>query len=157
MINDITSDPDGNLYISDTDANRIYKFSNGTLTVWLEEGLSTPNGLLFDGNRLLVALQGSKDLSSIDLASKQKTVITGDLNRGDGIAWTGIQGYYLVTDWEGELLMVNPDSSKVSLLNTKAEKGNCADLAYIPEEKLLILPTFYKHHVICYRLNELNQ
>ena len=154
MLNDITSAPDGILYTSDTDANKIYKFSNNELTEWFTEGLSGPNGLLFDGKRLLVASQGSNDFATIDFETKTRTVVTDTIDHADGIAFTGIPGYYLVSDWGGEIFMINPDFSKVSLINTKEQKWNSADIDYIPEMTMVLVPTFYKNAVVAYKLTE---
>ena len=154
MINDITSDPEGNLYISDSDANKIYKYSNGKLTEWLTEGLDAPNGLLVDGDRLLLASMGSMDFASIDMKTKAKTVLTEGISKGDGIAYTGTPGYYIVTDWNGEIFLVNPDYTKVSLLNTIDKQINSADIEFIPKLNLLLVPTFNKKSVVAYKLKE---
>jgi hypothetical protein len=154
MINDITSDQQKNLYISDSDANRIYKYSDGHMSNWLTMGLNAPNGLLFDGDRLLVASMGSMDFTSYDINTKTKTVLTEGINKGDGIAYTGIPGYYIVTDWFGEIFLINPDYSKVSLLNKKEEQINSADIAYIPETNMLLVPTFNKKKIVAYKLVE---
>jgi len=156
MINDISSDNNGNLYISDTDAAKIYFFSDNAITDWLAEGLNGPNGLLFDGDRLLVASQGSQDFASVDLETKNRLVLTEGVNRGDGIAFTGIPGYYLLSDWAGEIFMINPDNSKSSLINTK-EQSNTADIEYLPGENLLLVPTFNGNCVVGYRLEELTE
>ena len=135
MLNDITSDEQGNLYFSDTDRNKIHKYSGGKVTEWITAGLNGPNGLLYDGSRLLVASQGGNDFASFDLATYTRTLLTEGVGRGDGIAFTGIPGYYIVTDWEGEIFMVNPDNSKVSLLRTKESGSNTADIEFIKETK----------------------
>jgi sugar lactone lactonase YvrE len=154
MINDITSDADGNLYISDSDANKIYKYSNGQMREWLTEGLNLPNGLLVDGDRLLLASMGSKDFASIDIKTKVKTVLTEGINKGDGIAFTGIQGYYIVTDWNGEIFLINPDYTKVTLLRTLDQQINSADIEFIPKLNLLLIPTFNSKSVAAYKLSE---
>ncbi|MBG0858918.1 MAG: gluconolaconase [Bacteroidales bacterium] len=154
MLNDITSDGEGNLYISDTDSSRIYKYFRGQISEWLAEGLNRPNGLLADGDRLLVASQGSGDLAAVDFSTKSRTIRAEGVGRGDGIAFTGITGYYIVTDWSGEIFMVNPDNTKVSLLNTKESQSNTADIEYIPELNLLLVPTFVKNCVVAYKLVE---
>lgn len=157
MINDITSAPDGTLYISDTDANKIYHYSGGKVRDWLTEGLSGPNGLLFDGVRMLIASQGSNDYASADMTTKGKIILTENINHADGIAFTGITGYYFVSDWNGIIYMINPDYSKVSLLSTIDKGSNTADLAYDPELNMLIVPTFYKNCVVAYKLEEPGQ
>jgi hypothetical protein len=97
---------------------------------------------------------GSDDFSTIDLATKTVTVVTDSIDHADGIAYTGMAGYYLVSEWGGQIFMVNPDYSKVSLLNTKKEEINSADIAFIPEQNLLLVPTFFKNSVVAYKLTE---
>lgn len=154
LLNDITTNPDGILYISDTDANRIYVYDKGVISVWFDEQLNGLNGLLWDNDRLLVASQGSNDFAAIDLKSKNRQLITDGINHGDGIAWTGIPGYYIVTDWEGEIFMINPDSTAVSLLRTKDQGINSADIEYLRDMNLLLVPTFYRNSLVAYNLAE---
>lgn len=154
MLNDITKDDKGNLYVSDTDRNKIHKYSGGRVTEWLAEGLNGPNGLLAEAERLLVASQGGNDFASVDLTSRTRELLADSVGRGDGIAYTGIPGYYIVTDWSGEIFMVNPDRTKVSLLSTKEAGSNTADIEYIPEENLLLVPTFFKNCIVAYLLSE---
>jgi len=154
MLNDITSDNEGNLYISDTDVNKIHKYSEGKITEWLIEGLNGPNGLLFDGERLLVASQGGQDFAEIDIRTKTRSLITEGVNRGDGIAYIGIPGYYIVTDWEGEIFMINPDNSRISMLAPKTAGSNTADVEFIQELNLLLVPTFFKNCIVAYTLSE---
>jgi len=120
MLNDITTDSEGNVYISDSDANKIYLYSKGGITEWLSAGLNQPNGLLSETGRMLLASMGSKDMVAIDPVSKSVTKLADSLGMADGISYTGKEGYYIVTDWNGEIFMVNPDKTRTSLLNTKA-------------------------------------
>jgi len=154
MLNDITCDNEGNIYVADTDASKIHKYSNGQISDWLTEGLNGPNGLLADGDRLLVASQGSMDFTSYDLKTKSRKLLSEGIGRGDGIAYTGIPGYYIVTDWSGEIFLINPDYTKVSLLNTKEQQSNTADIDFIPEMNLLLVPTFLKNCIVAYKLVE---
>jgi sugar lactone lactonase YvrE len=154
MLNDITSDSEGNLYISDSDANKILKYSKGILTDWLSNGLNLPNGLLAENNRLLLASMGSMDLVSIDLDSKSASKLADSLGAADGISFIGIKDYYIVTDWNGEIFMVNPDKTRTSLLKTSDKQINTADCEYIAEKKLLLVPSFFKNSVIAYSLSE---
>lgn len=154
MLNDIASDNEGNIYFSDTDKNKIHKYSGGEVAEWLTEDLNGPNGLLFDNDRLLVASQGGFDFAAFDLATKKRTLLTEGVGRGDGIAFTGIPGYYIVTDWEGEIFMINPGNTKVSLLRTKEAGSNTADIEYIKEMNLLLVPTYSKNCIVAYRLTE---
>ena len=154
MLNDIATDSEGNVYISDSDANKIYLYSNGRITEWLSSGLNQPNGLLSEPGRMLLASMGSMDMVAIDPVSKSVTGLADSLGMADGISFTGKEGYYIVTDWNGEIFMINPDKTRTSLLNTKSQQINTADCEYIIDKNLLLVPTFFKNGVIAYRLSE---
>jgi len=121
---------------------------------WLAEGLNAPNGLLIDGERLLLASMGSQDFVAIDLATKEITLITDSINLGDGVARASVPGHFLVSDWAGTVFLAYPDGSKASLLNTREMEIGAADIDYIPEKNLLLVPTFYKQTVVAYSLEE---
>lgn len=154
MLNDITPAPGGGLFFTDTDAGKIHFYDKGVVTDWLTEGLSGPNGLLVDNDRLMVASQGSNDFAAIDLVTKARTLLTDSIGGGDGIVATGTPGYFVVSDWFGEIYMVHPGNHKVSLLNTKEAGSNTADIEYLPDANLLLVPTFFKNSVVAYRLRE---
>ena len=154
MINDISINEEGDIYVSDSDNNCIFLISNGVVSEWLAEGLNAPNGLLIDGERLLLASMGSEDFAAIDLTTKEITVITDSIYKGDGIAKASIPGHFLVTNWFGQVFLVYPDGSKVTLLDTRASEIGSADIDFIPEKNLLLVPTFYKQTVVAYNLAE---
>ncbi len=157
MLNDMTSGENGEIYFSDTDANKIYKLSGTRMDEWFYEGLLGPNGLLLRGDSLFVASQGANNFAYIDITEKKFKVLTDSVTHADGIAFTGIPGYYIVTDWDGEIFMINPDFSRTSLLKTKDLQINTADIEFIPEQNLLLVPTFFKNCIIAYRLEELTR
>ena len=152
MINDISINNEGDIYVSDSDDNCIFLISNGVVSEWLAEGLNAPNGLLIDGERLLLASMGSEDFAAIDLKTKEITVIADSIYKGDGIAKASIPGHFLVTNWFGQVFLVYPDGSKVTLLDTRASEIGAADIDFIPEKSLLLVPTFYKQTVVAYNL-----
>lgn len=153
MLNDISADKNGDLYSSDTQADKIFLYSGGKISEWLSEGLNGPNGVLVAGDSVLLGSEGDNNFSSVKIATKQQRILTDSIVHADGIAFTGIPGYYLVTDWNGKIFMVNPDNSKTSLLDTRNEKVNSADIAYIQKDSLLVVPTFYKNFVVAYKVS----
>ena len=80
MLNDITSDVDGNLYVTDTDAHRIYKvnINDMTYTTFVNTGLGWPNGIIFDStnNRLVVLNGGLPDRPLIAVTLEDSTIST---------------------------------------------------------------------------------
>ena len=92
LLNDITSDLAGNLYVTDSDANRIYKvrINDMTYTTFVNYGLGWPNGIMYDmpNNRLLVLSCGlpNRPLLSVNLEdSTVSTVVNTGTNANDGI------------------------------------------------------------------------
>jgi len=154
MLNDMVAGDQGVVYFTDTDAGKIHVYEKGMVSDWLTEGLNGPNGLLIDGGRLLVASQGGQDFAAVDLTTKEWILVADSVGRGDGIVATGLPGSFLVSDWEGEIFLIYPDQTKVSLLETKSLGSNTADLEFLQEEGVLLVPTFFGNTVVAYALRE---
>ena len=152
LINNVAIDARGNLYITDTPLNRLYRYSADTLeTILNEDILNGPNGLLIDGNHLLIGQ--NEEILKLDLTSRAVTSIA-KFEPGsniDGIQSDG-RGNYLVSDYGGKLYRLTPDGNKILLLNTSTPGLTLADFSYIPEKKRLIIPTLYNNSVVCFEL-----
>ncbi|WKN46148.1 gluconolaconase [Tunicatimonas pelagia] len=154
FLNDITINGQGQVYVSDSDNDKIHMIEGGQPMVWLEDStLQRPNGLLADGNQMLLASAGGGFLAPIDLDSKQvqDTWLEG-IPSADGIIKTP-NGDYIVSTWQGEVHYVAAESGQtIKLLDTKAEEINAADIGYIPQQNLLLVPTFRDHRVVAYKV-----
>jgi hypothetical protein len=49
---------------------------------------------------------------------------------------------------------VSPEWKNTKLLDTSADKINAADIEYIPEKRLLLVPTFFKNTVVAYEVSK---
>jgi hypothetical protein len=60
FLNDLATAPDGTIYVSDSQAFRIYAIKDGKASVFVEgeDAIETPNGVLVDGGRLIVGSLG---------------------------------------------------------------------------------------------------
>jgi hypothetical protein len=150
---------EGKLYVSDVDEVIVIDIAAGEIVerIVIEEAKMI-NDISIDsqgiGERLLIASMGSEDFAAIDLATKEISILTEAINKGDGIAKVSVPGHFLVTDWFGQVFMIYPDGSKVILLDTREEEIGSADIDFIPEKNLLLVPTFAKHYVVAYKLVE---
>ena len=63
-------------------------------------------------------------------------------------------GNYIVSKWDGQVYSVSPEGDVVEILDIMAEGLNTADFEYLPEQNLLVIPTFLGNKVVAYRLNE---
>ena len=148
FLNDISVDENGVIYISDSKTNKVFAYSNGKVEIWLENGLDQLNGIFCEKNRLLA---GGSDLYSVDYKTKEVTVLNDSINGADGVVHAG-NNYYFVSNWPGEIYLVAPDSSIYFLIDTKPQEINTADIDYIENKNLLLVPTFFKNRVDAYRL-----
>lgn len=151
-LNDITPGISGDVYISDSNEGKIFRYADGQVSVFHGDTPGRPNGLFVDQGKLFTAFSQATELVSYGLASLEKTVIATEIGAGDGVTPTNESGTYLVSDWNGEIFVVSADGFKQSLLNTKEEKKNTADIWFIQEESLVLVPTFFDNRVVAYKL-----
>jgi sugar lactone lactonase YvrE len=155
FLNDVTADEAGNLYISDSNKHVIYRFSDGVIEEWIKNGgIRNPNGLHLLGKKLIVGNNGDNCLKTIDCETKKIATIA---NLGPGII-DGIrsdkQGNLIVSHWEGKIYRIDPDGTVEKLLDLTAPGINTADLEYIEEKGLLVIPTFTNDRVLIYRFKD---
>jgi hypothetical protein len=152
FINDITMADNGDLYVSDFFANRIYRLprESRVAEVWLETNrLEAPDGLYMDAGKLIVASWGvlsepgtfntSKkgDLLKIDLKTKKIEMLSREVGNLEGI--TMAEDFYYVTDWAaGKLLKIHAETGKVTELLTGLR--NPTDPDYAPELGVVAFP-----------------
>jgi sugar lactone lactonase YvrE len=150
---------DGTVYVSDMAATRIYALRDGSVEVFAEgEDLEWPNGLLVDGNRLIVGGWGRPEadfstlvpgrLFALDLETKEKTLITPEpFGNIDGVESDG-QGGWVVTDYlAGKVMRVGADGS-IEELGVFAP--GTADLGYVAGEGIAIVPHMNENRVVAY-------
>ena len=154
FLNDVACDGKGTVYVSDTFACKVHRFRDGKLSLFAEgDQLENPNGLLVDGDRLIVAAWGSETpgrLLVFDLATQARTPITPEpLGNLDGVEAVGDKTF-LVSDWTlGKIFHVGQDGT--ARLLQQLPKG-LADIAYLPDRKLLVVPQMLENKITAYRL-----
>jgi sugar lactone lactonase YvrE len=148
MLNDISIDEKGTVYVSDTRRNRVHKIENGKPTVYLEN-MNSANGLLAKGNNLYI-LTGTT-LQIADENKKLSTLADGIEGGADGIEMIGAHEF-IVTGWGGVIYYVNDDGSKQVLSDTRDRKINAADLGYDPVSGTIYIPEMTQNCVVAYKL-----
>jgi sugar lactone lactonase YvrE len=151
FLNDVAVGPAGEVYVSDTIGNAIYRCSRQSCEVFVQaDALEGPNGLLVDGGRLIVAAWGIVTdpvtfatktpgrLLQVDRKTK-KIVPLGDgkpLGNLDGIEKDGAD--YLVTDFTAGKLFRVSKSGSATLLREGFK--NSADIGYDSARRLVAVP-----------------
>lgn len=153
MLNDITIDAQGTVYVSDSGKPKVYRITNNKAEVWLENvSLQKPNGLLAHQNKLYMVDMGSGLFYEINKSNKALRTIAEGLTGADGIVPYGKD--FILSTWAGEVNLVSAKGQVKKLLDTKAEKINAADLEYIPSKNLLLIPTFFVNTVAAYSIGK---
>lgn len=152
FLNDIDIDSDGTVYFSDSDTGILWTYSDGTVSKWITEGLNRPNGLCVEPTRVLLTSSGDQALKVIDKATGEVETVTNGIGAGDGIEFTGKEGYYLTSSWNGEVFLIHPDYSKETLLKTSDQEINSADIGFNQADQIVYVPTFFDNRVVAYRL-----
>ena len=152
MPNDVAVDEKGDFFITDTRRNLIYRLSGGKMEVWLNsDDLPKPNGICIDKGRMLIGTSGDGCIKTVDLVNKSIStmVCLGEGAIMDGISADG-KGNYLISDYNGRLFKISGKGEKQLLLNTTAPSRFCAAFEYIPEKRLLIIPTLFDNRLVAY-------
>ena len=169
FLNDVVADNQGNIYVSDTGTNTIYKLDgnigNSTLQVWLQSlQLNGPNGLLVDNNKnkLIVVSLGplSKpgggievvDLKNKTISSLGKEGTTSPFGGLDGIVSDATETRYYVTDNPaGKVYVVNANGTGYVTLIDLHTRGT-ADLGSILDQTTIIIPLMQDNKLVAYKL-----
>ncbi|WP_262248468.1 YncE family protein [Parapedobacter soli] len=147
FLNDVATDGQ-QVYFSDTRAGTIYAMaSDGSYRIISENagvnGLECHNGHLYalDG-------EGLKKFSNDGEYSAE--VINTEVTGGDGLVILN-DSTFVASRWHGEIFFIRGSETTV-LLDTKADESNTADIGFVPNQKLVIVPTFLKNEVAAYQL-----
>ena len=151
-LNDITPGGSNKLFISDSNEGKLYQYYDGKISIFHDDTPGRPNGLYVDQGNLLVAFSQSNVLASYKIESLEKTVIATEIGAGDGVTPTNDMNTYLVSDWQGEGFIINLKGEKKSLLKTKDQNKNTADIWFIKDQSLVLVPTFFDNRVVAYKL-----
>ena len=152
QLNDIAIGNSGKVYFSDSETGKLWIYQEGKAEPWITEGFQRPNGLFVEESRVLLASSGSSDLKIIDKATGSYETVTTGIGHGDGVEFTGEKGHYIITSWAGEIFLVFPDYSKVTLLKTSDQGVNSADIGFNVKEQMVYVPTFFANRVVAYKL-----
>jgi hypothetical protein len=133
----------------------IYALRHGNMAVWMKGSeISSPNGLDIEENNLLVGNSCDESLKAVNLANKTITTIAKVGSGIDGLRSDGKKNYF-ISDWQGKTSLVTASGQIIELIDTTAMKINSADLEYIPNRNLLLIPTFFDNRVMAYTVEEM--
>jgi gluconolactonase len=147
FLNDLESDRQGNLYVSDSGdlkkGGAIYRISKAGKVTLITDGkkderVLAPNGLLMDRRGKLLEVDFSSGiLYRLNIASGEMVQIAEGFGGGDGVV-RARNGLLYVSDWNnGKVFSVSKDG-KVELI--KEGLKSAADIALSADGKYLLVP-----------------
>jgi sugar lactone lactonase YvrE len=151
--NDTAIGPDGTIYVSDSRKHLIYRGKDGEFEEWVgAPGIASPNGLHVFGGSLLVGNNGDNSVKAVDLSTGEVATFVR-LGEGniDGLTDDG-RGNVLISHWEGKIYRVSPSGEVERLLDTSVPGNSIADFGFIPDEGLLLVPTFLGNNLTAYKI-----
>jgi len=162
FLNDVAVGADGTVYVSDFMLSRIYAVKDSKATTFADgPDLEWPNGLLVDGDRLIVAAWGKPEadfstkvpgrIYALDLKTKQKTLITPKpAGNFDGLESDG-KGGFLATDYlAGKLVRI---SAKGDIQLVSQFMQGSADIGFIPKSNTVLVPHMNENKVSAYDIS----
>lgn len=148
LLNDITTDASGYLYVTEYNRHKIFKVNRNThsYSTFVASGLSSPNGILFDetGNRLLVLSEGASGAPVLAVSlsdSSLSEMAAMNLPACDGLT-EDIEGNYYVSSWStSSVYRLDHDFSSPHEVVSSGHESP-ADIGFNRECNILAVPNF---------------
>lgn len=152
FLNDVASNEAGDVVVSDSYSNKVYKLKNGKFIVWLEGSeLDKPNGLYYESDEVLVASMNKGIVNRVKHNSTELKLQFKEIPSTDGIASDG-KGNYFFSNWNGEVYFVDAKGGQWKIIDTKEQKINAADITFVSKQSLLLVPTFFNNRLVAYKI-----
>jgi hypothetical protein len=148
FLNDISVDKNGTVYVSDSRTLKVHMIEKGLVSVLLQN-LQGPNGVLAEGDGLVVLDKGN--LIKLINNNQPASVAGGMDPTTDGVEMVK-PNEYIVSCWNGVIYYVYADGNKTTLIDTRPQKINSADIGYDAKKKIVYVPTFFGNRVVAYEL-----
>ena len=147
FLNDLDTH-EGRVYFSDSRAGNIHVLENGQVRFFAQEQKGI-NGLRVSDNGTLYGLDGEGLKKYAEDGTFE--IVNANVTGGDGLVIID-EDTFIASRWKGEIFIIQ-DGEDTRLLDTQGEESNTADIDYIPEENMVLVPTFFKNKVTAYELS----
>lgn len=151
-LNDVATGPDGTIYFTDSRKGVAHMLKDGVVST-IVDSLQGSNGILIENDRLLFGTWGDESLTQYQFADKKVSILADSLTQPDGIEAVG-DGGYLVSSWKGLIHYVHADGSTELILDTAKDSIGTADIDYLQDKKILLVPTFFRNTIAAYSLSK---
>ncbi|MFC1725853.1 hypothetical protein ACFL4T_09510 [candidate division KSB1 bacterium] len=152
LFNDIAVDTvSGTLYLSDFGGYKLYSFKDGEFERRYQFGESiVPNGLCIIGNYLYIG--NAYTIIQFDIDTDETSVIFGGSGIVDGLEHFD-NNILIGSDYAGHVYLFTPPSLKKEILDLTGENFQAANIDYVKDKRLLLIPSILRNRVIAYEIN----
>lgn len=147
-LNDITVDPKGIVYVSDSKTKRVFRIQGSNVNPHME-GLQGPNGILWHKENLYILDKGG--FYRVEYDRSLTKIVDGIEGGADGLQAV-YDKEYIASGWAGIIYYINADGTKEVLLDSRNDKISTADIAFDAGLRILYVPTFFKNKIVAYKL-----
>lgn len=148
-LNDAASTPDGDVLLTDSDLNTVFLISKGVTTVVIADTtIGRLNGIFHEADRNI--LTGFRSGQLFAQSGSDLKMLANGVKTADGVEAIG-EGYF-VSCWDGHIYYFDQNWNKTLLKDTSADNIGAADIDYIADKKLLVVPTFFGNKVVAYNV-----
>lgn len=149
FLNDVTIDNNGLVYVSDMTGKKVYRLKQGAFDVWFDAtDYQNPNGLWFQNE--MVYLGVNNHVLEINPQSAKAKILISETGPIDGLVKFDDNKRFIISDWAGAVTIIQPNKPNKLVFDTSTDKINAADIDYVPEMKLLLVPTFFANKITAY-------
>jgi DNA-binding beta-propeller fold protein YncE len=149
FLNDVTSNS-GNVYFSDMHTNKVHVLKNDVISTLLEDPrLSTTNGLFYYKDELYIGTNGI--IFKFNIENNTLYPFIEDTDPVDGLVHYENEAF-LFSNWKGKVFLGWTDSI-ITLIDKEAQGINAADIEFVKNKNMLLIPTFSDNRVVAYYLN----
>jgi len=134
------------IYFSDMRTAKVYRMNHEGYEIIAENvpdinGLETHENVLYGLNR--------EGLIRFDDKGGYE-VLTDKVPGGDGLVILD-ENTFIASQWAGKIYYIDGDVV-TNIVDTEAEKSNTADIYFIPDREIILVPTFLKNEIAAYQL-----
>ena len=163
FLNDIAFDAGGRAYVTDNDRRAgvtVYLVENGAVTPYLSSrDITRPNGIVMVKDTLIAGDLSTNSLIAIWDAGRGRRALASvdSIMTFDGVQSCG-GGAYLFSDFTGTGWYAGPEGHVTEIFDMRTFTSgqrptvNSADMAFVPERKLLVIPTFMDNRLVAFEL-----
>lgn len=145
FLNDLATDGKS-IFFSDSRAGIIHALNEAGEVTAVVTGTEGINGLeCYNGDLYALDGEGLKRYNS----EYTSTLINSEVTGGDGLVILG-DSTFIASRWQGEIYYINGQETTL-LLDTQEEESKTADIGYIADMNILLVPTFTKNELAAYR------